>query len=146
MCSASGPTGGQVLRPSDHKEPKKSSSSSVRLTRSRAALRLLLENLLHVHSKHATLYEHHVPDGKAYVFYIDIRSGGKGYEEFVQRAMERDGVIYLRGRVSKIYQSKGKLKVMGVDTLSGKKSRSTPTWWCSPRRWCHQGTAESPRR
>jgi len=26
-----------------------------------------------------------------YVFYIDIRSGGKGYEEFVQRAMEEDG-------------------------------------------------------
>jgi heterodisulfide reductase subunit A len=71
-------------------------------------------------AKHATLYKHHVPDGEAYVFYIDIRSGGKGYEEFVQRSMERDGVMYLRGRVSKVYPSKGKLRVMGVDTLSGK--------------------------
>ena len=71
-------------------------------------------------AKHATLYKHKVPDGTAHIFYIDIRSGGKGYEEFVQRAMERDGVIYLRGRVSKIYQSKGKLKVLGVDTLAGK--------------------------
>jgi heterodisulfide reductase subunit A len=71
-------------------------------------------------AKHASLYKHHVPDGQAYVFYIDIRSGGKGYEEFVQRTMENDGVIYLRGRVSKVYQKDGKIKVLGVDTLSGR--------------------------
>ncbi|TAN45019.1 MAG: CoB--CoM heterodisulfide reductase iron-sulfur subunit A family protein, partial [Rhodospirillales bacterium] len=68
----------------------------------------------------ATLYKHHVPDGQAYVFYIDIRSGGKGYEEFVQRSMERDEVMYLRGRVSKVYERNGKMVVMGVDTISGK--------------------------
>lgn len=71
-------------------------------------------------AKHARLYKHHVPDGKAYIFYIDIRSGGKGYEEFVQRTMEEDETIYLRGRVSKLYRTKnGKIRVMGTDTLSG---------------------------
>ena len=71
-------------------------------------------------AKHAMLYKHHVPDGQAYIFYIDIRSGGKGYEEFVQRAVEEDRVLYLRGKVSKIFEDKGKIKVWGVDTLTGK--------------------------
>jgi heterodisulfide reductase subunit A len=121
MCSASGPTGGQVLRPSDHKEPKNIVFVQCSGSRDPEQHCVYCSKICCMYTaKHATLYKHHVPDGTAYIFYIDIRSGGKGYEEFVQRAMERDGVIYLRGRVSKIYQSKGKLKVLGVDTLSGK--------------------------
>ncbi len=121
LCSASGPTGGHVLRPSDHKQPKNVVFIQCSGSRDPEQHCAYCSKICCMYTaKHATLYKHHVPDGNAYVFYIDIRSGGKGYEEFVQRAMERDGVIYLRGRVSKVYQSKGKLKVMGVDTLSGK--------------------------
>ncbi len=121
LCSASGPTGGHVLRPSDHKEPKNVVFIQCSGSRDPEQHCAYCSKICCMYTaKHATLYKHHVPDGKAYVFYIDIRSGGKGYEEFVQRAMERDGVMYLRGRVSKVYQSKGKLKVLGVDTLSGK--------------------------
>ncbi|MGO8952235.1 MAG: FAD-dependent oxidoreductase [Rhodomicrobium sp.] len=121
LCSASGPTGGHVLRPSDHKEPKNIVFIQCSGSRDPEQHCAYCSKICCMYTaKHATLYKHHVPDGQAYVFYIDIRSGGKGYEEFVQRAMERDGVIYLRGRVSKVYQSKGKLKVQGVDTLAGK--------------------------
>ncbi len=121
LCSASGPTGGHVLRPSDHKEPKNIVFIQCSGSRDPEQHCAYCSKICCMYTaKHATLYKHHVPDGQAYVFYIDIRSGGKGYEEFVQRAMERDGVIYLRGRVSKVYQSKGKLRVMGVDTLSAK--------------------------
>ena len=121
MCSASGPTGGTVLRPSDHKEPKTVVFVQCSGSRDPALHCTYCSKICCMYTaKHATLYKHKVPDGTAYIFYIDIRSGGKGYEEFVQRAMEHDGVIYLRGRASKIYQSKGKLKVMGVDTLAGK--------------------------
>jgi heterodisulfide reductase subunit A len=70
-------------------------------------------------AKHASLYKHKVPDGQAYIFYIDIRSGGKGYEEFVQKTIEKDGVVYLRGKVSKVYQEDGNMMVLGTDTLSG---------------------------
>ncbi|MBC8249874.1 MAG: CoB--CoM heterodisulfide reductase iron-sulfur subunit A family protein, partial [Anaerolineales bacterium] len=70
-------------------------------------------------AKHAMLYKHRVHDGQAYVFYIDIRAAGKGYEEFVRRAMEEDRVLYLRGKVSKIFQDDGKVVVWGTDTLSG---------------------------
>ncbi len=70
-------------------------------------------------AKQAMLYKHAVPDGQAYVFYIDIRSTGKGYEEFVQRAI-KEGAVYLRGKVSKIYRDGDKLSVLGVDTIAGK--------------------------
>jgi len=72
-------------------------------------------------AKHAMLYKHHVHDGQAYIFYIDIRSGGKSYEEFVHRAVEEDGVLYLRGKVSRVFENNGKLIVWGVDTLTGKQ-------------------------
>ncbi|MGO9471995.1 MAG: FAD-dependent oxidoreductase [Rhodomicrobium sp.] len=121
LCSASGPTGGHVLRPSDHKEPKNVVFIQCSGSRDPEQHCAYCSKICCMYTaKHATLYKHHVPHGQAYVFYIDIRSGGKGYEEFVQRVMERDGVVYLRGRVSKVYQSKGKLRVLGVDTLSGK--------------------------
>jgi len=70
-------------------------------------------------AKHAMLYKHRVPQGQAYVFYMDIRAFGKDYEEFVQRAVEEDGVLYIRGRVSRLYRDNGKIVVVGADTLSG---------------------------
>ncbi len=56
--------------------------------------------------------------GTAYVFYMDIRAGAM-YDEFVRRAIEEDGVQYVRGRVSRIYEEDGKLVVKGADTLLG---------------------------
>jgi len=67
------------------------------------------------------LYQHKVHSGKSYVFYMDIRAGGKMYEEFVRRAIEEDHVNYIRGRVSRIYEKNGKLIVKGADTLLGAK-------------------------
>lgn len=121
LCSASGPTMGKVLRPSDHKEPKE--VVFIQCVGSRDPelhCAYCSKTCCMYTAKHAMLYKHHVHDGQAYIFYIDIRSGGKGYEEFVQRAVEEDGVLYLRGKVSKIFEDKGKIKVWGVDTLTGK--------------------------
>ena len=53
-------------------------------------------------AKHTMLYKHKVHDGQATVFYMDIRAGGKGYEEFVRRAIEEDGARYVRGRVARL--------------------------------------------
>jgi heterodisulfide reductase subunit A len=71
-------------------------------------------------AKHATVYKEQVPDGQPYVFYMDIRSDSKGYEEFVQKIIEEKGILYLRGRVSRVFQEDGRVKVLGVDTLTGK--------------------------
>jgi len=72
-------------------------------------------------AKHARLYKHKVHDGQTYIFYMDIRSTGKGYEEFIQQGMEEEGILYLRGRVSRIFRDDGKVVIWGADTLTGKK-------------------------
>jgi heterodisulfide reductase subunit A len=51
---------------------------------------------------------------------MDIRSDCKGYEEFLQKTVERNNILYLRGRVSRVFQEDGKVRVLGVDTLTGK--------------------------
>jgi heterodisulfide reductase subunit A len=71
-------------------------------------------------AKQTIMYKQRVPEGQAYVFYIDIRSAGKGYEEFVQQAMEQHDVLYLRGKVSKVFQENGRVMVWGTDTLANK--------------------------
>jgi heterodisulfide reductase subunit A len=74
-------------------------------------------------AKQTMAYRQAVPEGQAYVFYIDIRSQGRGYDEFVQRAMEEFGVVYLRGKVSRVVERNGKLEVWGADTLTGRSAR-----------------------
>ncbi|MEE8392813.1 MAG: CoB--CoM heterodisulfide reductase iron-sulfur subunit A family protein, partial [Rhodospirillales bacterium] len=120
LCSASGATEGKILRPSDQKVPKEVVFIQCVGSRDPELHCSYCSKICCMYTaKHAMLYKHNVPDGKAYIFYIDIRSGGKGYEEFVQRAVDDDRVMYLRGKVSRIYQKNGKIKVLGVDTLSG---------------------------
>jgi heterodisulfide reductase subunit A len=74
-------------------------------------------------AKQAIAFRREVPGGQAYVFYIDIRSQGLGYDEFVQRAIEECGVVYLRGKVSKVVPGDEGLEVWGADTLAGKALR-----------------------
>jgi len=125
LLSASGPTAGKIKRPSDGKIPKE--VVFVQCVGSRDpehGMPYCSKICCMYTAKHALLYKHAVHDGQAYVFYIDIRSAGKGYEEFVQRAIEDEEIIYLRGKVSRIFQDSGqdgKLIVWGVDTLTGKK-------------------------
>jgi heterodisulfide reductase subunit A len=71
--------------------------------------------------KQARLYKRLVPKGQAYVFYIDVRTAGKNFDEVYQDAVEDCQMFYLRGKVSKIFKEGEDLVVWGVDTLIGKK-------------------------
>ncbi len=120
IVSASGPTGGEIKRPSDGKTPKTVVFISCVGSRDNAKGVSYCSKICCMYTaKHTMLYKHKVHDGQAHVFYMDIRSGGKNYDEFVRRAIEQDGAQYHRGRVSKITEENGKLIVRGVDTLAG---------------------------
>ncbi|MFH1227522.1 MAG: CoB--CoM heterodisulfide reductase iron-sulfur subunit A family protein [Planctomycetota bacterium] len=122
ILSASGPTQGEVKRPSDGKIAE--SIVFIQCVGSRdpaKGIPYCSKICCMYTAKQAMLYKHKVHHGQAYVFYIDIRAGGKGYEEFVQRGIEEDGSIYLRGRVSRIFRKGDKLIVRGMDTLSAEK-------------------------
>ncbi len=120
IASASGPTSGEIRRPSDNKEPQKIVFIQCVGSRDESKGISFCSKICCMYTaKHAMLYKHKVHHGEAYVFYMDIRSGGKNYEEFVRRAIEEDHVKYIRGRVSKIYEEDGKLLVRGEDTIAG---------------------------
>ncbi|MCK4329697.1 CoB--CoM heterodisulfide reductase iron-sulfur subunit A family protein [candidate division WOR-3 bacterium] len=120
LLSASGPTGGEVKRPSDGKVPKRVSFISCVGSRDPELHKSYCSKVCCMYlAKQAMLYQHRVPKGKATVFYIDIRSDGKNYEEFVQRAQEEEKINFIRGKVSKVYEDNGELVLHAVDTLSG---------------------------
>jgi heterodisulfide reductase subunit A len=121
MLSASGPTSGEIRRPSDGRTPREIVFIQCAGQREpETALPYCSKICCMYTARHAMMFHHKIPNGQSYVFYMDIRAGGKGYEEFVKRAQEERGLLYLRGRVSKVYEENDKLVVKGVDTLSGK--------------------------
>jgi heterodisulfide reductase subunit A len=120
--SASGPTAGEIRRPSDGRIPKE--VVFIQCVASRDPERYMpycSRACCMYTAKHARLYKHKVHDGRAYIFYMDIRSMGKGYEEFIQQGVEEEGILYLRGRVSRLFRDNDHVVVWGVDTLTGKK-------------------------
>ena len=122
ILSASGPSQGEVKRPSDNTIPKE--VVFIQCVRSRnpeKGVPYCSKICCMYTAKHAMLYKHRVPDGQAYIFYMDIRAGGKGYEEFIQTAIEEYNVLYLRGRVSRVFKDGNKLMVWGEDTLTSRK-------------------------
>lgn len=121
MVNASGPTSGKIKRPSDGKEPK--SVVFIKCVGSREpakAKRYCSRACCMYTAKHAHQVLDKIPDANVYVFYMDVRTPGKGYDEFYEATL-KDGAYYLRGRVSKIYQEGEKLIVKGEDSLSGKQ-------------------------
>lgn len=120
LVSASGPTNGEIKRPSDGTTPKTVVFIQCVGSRDNAKGVSYCSKICCMYTaKHTMLYKHKVHEGQTHVFYMDIRSGGKNYDEFVRRAIEQDGAQYHRGRVSKITEENGKLIVRGADTLAG---------------------------
>jgi heterodisulfide reductase subunit A len=121
LLAASGPTAGKVLRPSDGTVPMEVVFLQCSGSRDPERGVAYCSKICCMYTaKQAILYRHRVPAGQAYVFYIDVRAGGKGYEEFLNRAQEEGGVVYLRGKVSKLYRQDGKVIVKGADTLANR--------------------------
>lgn len=120
LCNASGPTGGKVLRPSDGTVPKNVVFIQCVGSRDRAKGNEYCSKVCcMISAKQLSIFKHHNPEGQAYVFYIDNRAGGKGYEEFLRRAIEHEHAQYIRGRVAKVFEENGRLVVRGENSLAG---------------------------
>ena len=57
---------------------------------------------------------------EVFEFYMDMRSFGKGYEEFYER-VQREGVVMVRGRGAQVMPS-------GERTAGWSSAPRTPTW------------------
>ena len=119
LMNAAGPTKGTLLRPSDGTHPKVITFIQCVGSRdvSGCGKPYCSKICCMYTAKHAMLIREKYPDTEVHVFYIDIRTPGKNYDEFYRRAVEQYGVDYIKGMVGKVYNEDGKLMVQGSNLL-----------------------------
>lgn len=120
MLSSAGPTQGHITRPSDLSEAKRIVYVQCVGSRDERTNRYCSRVCCMTAVKQARMICEKT-GAEVYVFYIDLRSFGKGYEEFYE-ATAQMGVSFIRGRVGEIIEDPDShnLTVRGEDTLLGK--------------------------
>ncbi len=124
IMNAAGPTKGHLERLSDGRAPKE--IVFIQCVGSRCADhrgKSYCSKICCMYTaKHAMLIRDKYPDTHVTVFYIDVRTPGKNFDEFYRRAVEDYGVQYIKGQVGKVApQPDGSLLVHGVDLLENKQ-------------------------
>lgn len=104
LLSSFGPVLGKPVRPSDQKAPHSIAfqqcvgSRNFREGGNKYCSRVCCMYA----SKQARQYKEKHPEADVYIFYMDIRAFGKGYEEFYESAAENYGISYIRGRIAEV--------------------------------------------
>jgi heterodisulfide reductase subunit A len=121
MLTGAGPTNGRIILRDGKTEPE--SIGIVHCVGSRD------ENYNSYCSRVCCMYSlklahlvHSKTGARVYEFYIDMRTGGKAYEEFYKR-LQREGAIFINGRPSEILPEDGKLAVYVEDRALGRQMR-----------------------
>ena len=121
LLSSYGPTLGKPVRPSDGRAPHSIAflqcvgSRNFRPDKNNYCSRVCCMYAM----KQARQYMEKHPEAKVYIFYMDIRAFGKGYEEFYEVAGREYGITFFRGRLAEVYEDpedKGVI-LRGEDTL-----------------------------
>ncbi len=121
LLNAGGPTEGQLVRPGDGKPPQKIGFIQCVGSRSITRGHPYFSNVCCMNTvKDSLLLKEHYPDTEIYVFYIDIRSSGKGFEELYNRSKEA-GVRYIRGLPDQIRQAPNGNLLLRVENTTGRR-------------------------
>ena len=126
LTNAAGPTAGKLLRPSDGKHPHTIvfvQCVGSRCSGAEKGKEYCSKICCMYTAKHAMLTRDKYPDTDVYVFYIDVRTPGKNFDEFYRRAVEEYGVHYIKGMVGKVTPNGDKLVVQASDLLAGKQMK-----------------------
>ena len=116
ISSVSGPTKGQILRPSDQKPVETIAFVQCAGSRDENHLPYCSSICCLGSLKHTKYVLEQNPDAKIYIFYIDIRTPGK-YEDFVAKVQAEKNVRMIKGKVAKISEGEnGNVLVEAEDT------------------------------
>ncbi len=123
LMNAAGPTSGVLLRPSDKTHPKVVTFIQCVGSRDTSGCgKPYCSKICCMYTaKHAMMIREKYPDTEVHVFYIDVRTPGKNYDEFYRRAVEQYGVDYIKGMVGKVYNENGKLMVQGSNLIDNEQ-------------------------
>jgi heterodisulfide reductase subunit A len=128
MVNAAGPTEGKIVLRDKETEPKSVAIVHCVGSRDENYHKYCSKVCCMYSLKFAHLVHERIPGAEVYNCYIDMRTPGKGYEEFYNRLME-EGTNFIRGKVADITDSaripeeEGKLIVQVEDTLIGRQRR-----------------------
>ena len=126
LINAGGPSGGHLIRPSDKQIPKRVAFIQCVGSRSDKTGKPYCSNVCCMNTiKDSLLIKEHWPDTEIYVFYVDIRAYGKGFEDLYRRA-RKEGVVFIRGLPAEIREDKRtrNLWLIGENTLKSELYRT----------------------
>ncbi len=117
MLSASGPTAGHLVRPSDGKEPARIAWLQCVGSREPGIGRGYCSSVCCTYAiKEAVLAKEHCNGNlDTAIFYMDIRTTGKDFERYYQRAKTEQGVRFIKARISHLVESNGTNRIRYVD-------------------------------
>jgi len=116
LLSPSGPTLGELKRPSDGKIPESVVFVQCAGSRDRRYSEYCSKICCMYATKNARLIKSDHPEIDVTVCYIDLRAAGRGYEEYFDQAREM-GIRYIRGNVSEVLSDGDELLVRTENTL-----------------------------
>lgn len=122
MASPCGPTGGNIIRPSDQSVPQRVAFVQCAGSRDENHLPYCSYICCLASLKHSLYFAEKVPGSESLIFYIDIRTPGR-YEKFLNRALNEAKITLIKGKVAKIEEDPATkdLIVTAEDTLTGKR-------------------------
>ena len=125
LINAGGPTEGHLVRPSDRVTPKRIGFVQCVGSRSPARGVPYCSNICCMNTvKQTLLIAEHDREAVSHVFYTDMRTFGKGFEDLYRRSREA-GVRYIRGLPGQVTEDRetGNVKVVVENTLTGDLER-----------------------
>ncbi len=124
LAAPNGPTGGQILRPSDGRPVQSAAFVQCAGSRDQSHLGYCSGICCLASLKEATYLRERNPEARAHIFYIDLRTPGT-YEFFAKKVLADDHITIMKGKVARITAdpSTRQLVVEAEDILSAEKTR-----------------------
>ena len=113
ILSASGPTAGEVQRPSDGRHPQRVAFIQCVGSRDQSCHHEFCSSVCCMYSiKQAVIAREHDSRIQPTIFYIDMRCAGKDFERYYELAKNEQGVSFTRCMISKIYEQPKSMNLM----------------------------------
>lgn len=126
MICASGPLKGHLVRPSDRREPKKLAFINCVGSRDIKYNPYCSSVCCMYTTKEAIIAYEHDNSIQSFIFYIDLRAGGKGFREYIERGQKEYGINYFKGKVAKIVEDDEKNPIIIYEDMNTSKVKKFP--------------------
>jgi heterodisulfide reductase subunit A len=122
LICASGPTGGHLEKPSDGKPAEKIAFIQCVGSRDVKNNRYCSSVCCMHATKEAMLAYEHNPNVKSYIFYMDLRAAGKGFQKYIARGEQEYNISYIRSRIAKITEDQNENPVIQYEDPESSKT------------------------